>query len=190
MRRQVDGFTDGLGLGVDEGIKNAVAALLCHGLLTSQSCEGHPHQTHGLPYPWIAVEAPLPQGWTGTEEQKKEWETANLPLQENLRRLLDAYHQHRRPPSDAALTLEPLRYGAVSLQSAGAGEAMKSLSPDQQEATHRLYMEEMDAFTEYLRQRYLQEGSALAVLRSQPTGAGCRLYDALQTFAGRLRRLF
>jgi hypothetical protein len=56
LRKKVDKITDALGMPVDEGIKEAVIMFNAVGLYTSGSCEGH--WDHGLPAPWIDVEAP------------------------------------------------------------------------------------------------------------------------------------
>jgi hypothetical protein len=56
LRKKVDKITDALGMPVDEGIKEAVIMFNAVGLYTSASCEGH--LDHGLPAPWIDVEAP------------------------------------------------------------------------------------------------------------------------------------
>ncbi|KKT42306.1 MAG: hypothetical protein UW30_C0001G0031 [Candidatus Giovannonibacteria bacterium GW2011_GWA2_44_13b] len=54
--KELDHITDGLGEGIDENIKEVVAAFSVNGLNTLQSCEGH-----GKPYrstPWVWIEAP------------------------------------------------------------------------------------------------------------------------------------
>src|SRR5579862_3856182 len=55
-RREIDQLIDGLGLGIDEGIKETVVAFNMLGLNTSGSCEGH--LDHGLTTPWVDIEAP------------------------------------------------------------------------------------------------------------------------------------
>lgn len=54
--REVEGFVDASGRGMDEGIKETVAALNLLGLETSASCEGDVDE--GIPVPWVRVEAP------------------------------------------------------------------------------------------------------------------------------------
>ncbi len=54
MEKEIDSITDGLGLGIDPGIKTTVIVLNLLGFKTSQSCEGHIGR--GLPYPWIDFE--------------------------------------------------------------------------------------------------------------------------------------
>jgi len=54
MAREVDTWTDGLGMPIDEKIKDTIIVLNLLGLKTQQSCEGH--LDHGRLYPWISFE--------------------------------------------------------------------------------------------------------------------------------------
>ncbi len=54
MEKKVESWGDGLGLGIDPGIKKMVTVLNLLGFKTRQSCEGH--IDWGLPYPWIDFE--------------------------------------------------------------------------------------------------------------------------------------
>jgi hypothetical protein len=49
---------DGIGTGIDPGIKETVAVLQLLGVYTRQSCEGH--LDHGIAAPWIDLESPDP----------------------------------------------------------------------------------------------------------------------------------
>jgi hypothetical protein len=51
MEQKVASWGDGLGLGIDPGIKKAVIVLNLLGFKTEGSCQGH--IDWGLPYPWI-----------------------------------------------------------------------------------------------------------------------------------------
>lgn len=55
-RQEIEGITDKLGRGLDEGIKETVVAFTMNGLNTTASCEGH--LDHGDPTPWIDIGAP------------------------------------------------------------------------------------------------------------------------------------
>ena len=55
VSKEVNEVTDGLGLEIDEGIKETVVACMVNGLNTSQSCEGHTDRA--LPVPWVEIEA-------------------------------------------------------------------------------------------------------------------------------------
>lgn len=52
--KEVDSWVDGLGLGIDEGIKHAVVVFNLAGFPTYGSCEGH--LDWGCHYPWIDFE--------------------------------------------------------------------------------------------------------------------------------------
>lgn len=57
MSDYVNTLTDGLGLGIDEGIKEPVVGLNLLGVNTRQSCEGHVDTGHGIAAPWIDIKA-------------------------------------------------------------------------------------------------------------------------------------
>ena len=50
----VEDLTDGVGYGVDDGMKPLVAAMLRFGIDTKGSCEGH--DDWGMRYPWVTLE--------------------------------------------------------------------------------------------------------------------------------------
>jgi hypothetical protein len=54
MAREVDTWTDGLGMPIDEKIRDTIIVLNLLGLKTQQSCEGH--LDHGRFYPWISFD--------------------------------------------------------------------------------------------------------------------------------------
>lgn len=54
MEKEVASWVDGLGLGIDPGIKNTVIVLNLLGFKTSASCEGH--MDRALAYPWVDFE--------------------------------------------------------------------------------------------------------------------------------------
>lgn len=51
---EADRLVDGLGLGIDDGIKRSVAIMRMEGFSTSGSCEGHSDWAY--PYPWIEID--------------------------------------------------------------------------------------------------------------------------------------
>ena len=53
LKKKADSTTDGLGLGIDSGIKDTVIALWANGFETGMSCEGH--KNRALPYPWVEI---------------------------------------------------------------------------------------------------------------------------------------
>ena len=56
---EVDQFRDGMGKGVDPGIRETVAVLQLLSINTTASCEGH--LDHGIAAPWIDIESPDPR---------------------------------------------------------------------------------------------------------------------------------
>lgn len=54
--KEIEVLTDGLGMGLDKGVKDTVVALQLNGFNTSQSCEGHIGR--GCGSPWVDIEAP------------------------------------------------------------------------------------------------------------------------------------
>jgi len=55
IRKEVEQITDGLGMPIDKGIKEAVAIFNAVGLYTSDSCDGHIDR--GIPNLWIEISA-------------------------------------------------------------------------------------------------------------------------------------
>ena len=64
-QQEIDEIVDLNGKGIDEGIKETVVAFNINELPTSNSCEGH--IDHGLPYPFVEVEA---EGLCGLREDR------------------------------------------------------------------------------------------------------------------------
>lgn len=59
MEKEVESWTDALGLGIDPGIKKMVIVLNLLGFKTEQSCEGH--SDWGRPYPWVRITVKTPK---------------------------------------------------------------------------------------------------------------------------------
>ena len=134
--------TDRLGRPIDVGIFDTVVALNVLGIPTLQSCEGH--LTHGLPYPWVDIE--VIDTRPRSEHRDKETALAQLTLRYWLFNYLSAFYQERRVSFDRIITLEyPHR-----MRSQG-GEFMDLLTPGERERKLRVYQEEMQAFTQYLK---------------------------------------
>ena len=57
--REARSIRDGLGRGLDQEMVRPIAAMICLGVQTTQSCSGHPD--HGTSFPWIDIEASLKQ---------------------------------------------------------------------------------------------------------------------------------
>ncbi len=158
---EVNGITDRLGKGVDEKIKEPVAAFLVHKFPTSGSCEGHVAEEgkdkHGLPFPWVKVCSTEPEGWRESEEKKKEWTIANVKEQQRMMGFLSEFYQGRETPSDARLTFHGIgAFGGFRVQSSGA-EMMTLLSPEEQKKKLELYRKEMDDFAKFLKDKHFSK---------------------------------
>ena len=55
-RKEIEGWGDRLGKGIDEKVKDTVVAFNLLEIPTSSSCEGH--LDHGTLAPWIEIETP------------------------------------------------------------------------------------------------------------------------------------
>lgn len=157
----VEQIADRLGKGVDEKMKEPVAAFLLHDFTTSASCEGHlaeeGEEEHGLPYPWVEIYAPEPAGWRDTKEGEKktklerEWMMKNFEQQQKMIGFLEKFYQGRETPFDARLSFDRVgAFGGFRVQSFGA-EMMKLLPPKEQLKKLEIYRKEMNDFTEFLR---------------------------------------
>lgn len=71
MEKEVETWTDALGLGIDPGIKKTVIILNLLGFKTQQSCEGH--IDWGRPYPWVSITTEDKQIETLRNEGMKIW---------------------------------------------------------------------------------------------------------------------
>jgi len=151
---EVDRIVDGLELGIDEGIKEAVTAFMVHEFPTSSSCEGHPDDEHGLNFPWIDIEADAPEGWENDEVKKEEWKTENLKYREKLQGFLDEFYADRDVPDEFKLGFKDRGiYGAFRMESVRA----EDLTDKEQAESYEKYREEMEDFTKFLKDKFFEE---------------------------------
>ena len=163
-RAEVDKITDRLGLGIDEKIKESVAAFMVHEFTTSQSCEGHTgeEEKHGASFPWVEVYAPEPKGWQEAKGEKKkeldrEWTIKNLEQQQKMMGFFAEFYQGRETPFDARLAFDRIgAFGGFRVQSFGA-EVMRLLPPEEQLKKLEIYRKEMDDFTNFLKSRHFSK---------------------------------
>lgn len=150
----VDEITDGLGKKVDDNIKEAIIALHVNGFRTDGSCEGHVDGDHGLPYPWIDIGIPEPEGWEKSEKIKKAWRAENLSEQKRMLGILEEFYKKKETPMDVRFLFDYMGiYGSFRLQSFGA-ELMDLLSPGEKKEKYTTYKKEMDDFTVFLKEKY------------------------------------
>ncbi|MDX1608401.1 MAG: hypothetical protein R3251_04285 [Candidatus Spechtbacterales bacterium] len=162
----VEQITDKLGKGIDENIKEPVAAFLVHGFTTFGSCEGHiaeeGEEQWGFSYPWIEVYAPEPEGWKEAEGEEKEqldneWKAENLEQQSKMLDFLEEFYSGRETPFDARLIFESIgAFGGFRVQSFGA-EITEILPPEERSEKLKLYQKEMKDFGEFLKSKYFSQ---------------------------------
>jgi hypothetical protein len=177
-------MTDMLGTGIDSGILETVIALNALGIETSASCEGH--LDHGTGAPWIDIQAHsageqsiqvaemFMQADKAFEEQVLPEETIDalfaeahqeqdrvkvihLEQRKALMSYLTAFYAVRRVPYDWQLAIHPRDMsGRARLESHGAD--FQSVAPLEMRVQKLAeYQEEMQAFTEFLKQVYFDE---------------------------------
>lgn len=145
VRAEVERIVDKLGMPVDEAIKEPVVALLANDFPTSGSCEGH--LDRGLPYPWVEIYAPAPEGWKESEQKQQEWRRANQALRTEMQSLLDAFYEDRSADNEVRIKMANIgAFGAYRVQS--PAELNNDEQPD--EAKLARYREEMNSFAQFL----------------------------------------
>lgn len=172
-RSEIEKMTDGLGLSIDGGIKEAVIAHRVHGFETYQSCEGHDDEREEAATPYIDVgKRPSDDFWDRyqgvgykhdklSEEDRRELATlthANFSRYERMLVLLEAFYKDRNVPMDQRLSPgHPGFYGQFRLEPYGG-----SVQPIRDVQKRRLhlheYQKEMAAFTDFLKREYFSSG--------------------------------
>ena len=143
IREEIESITDGLGKGIDPGIKESVVAFKLDDFPTNQSCEGHSDE--GLPFPWVEVGYPYPKEGkdnpAAMEKVKKDNINAQLRMTD---RLEEFYMSH---DSDFKLGISPIGiYGSFRVQPEKPEELV-----DQTETES--YRKEMSEFTNFMLDR-------------------------------------
>ena len=157
---RVEDIKDGLGLGPDDNIKEALIALAVHEVPTSGSCEGHitkkGEEKQGEPFPWIDIEVPEPEGWEDSEKLQEGWKSENQGHRERMTGLLAEFYSNRDTSSDVHLDFQDRGiYGAFRMKSAGA-DLIDSLPEGEKAQKLKLYQKEMDDFTEFLKEKHFK----------------------------------
>lgn len=168
--KDVDQLADKLGLGVDEGIKETVAAFHVFEINTIASHEG---KIDRYPVPYIDVEsadiAELDRRLEGLEdkegeESEREAESIreeilrrNLAERKKIIPLLEEFYSERKVPYEVRLGIDSKARGWSRIQSQGA-EFQEIESDDAARKQRlRLFQEEMRAFTDFLKGKYFNE---------------------------------
>ncbi len=125
--KDLDKVVDGLGMGIDAGIKETVALLNLADVQTTASCEGH--KNWGYPYPWIDIGHPDAWGIYKQLDKIKDYESKefksltdqitrlNKPECEKLFKLLKHFYPKSETDYEAMLIISPYGHGAGRLQS-------------------------------------------------------------------------
>ncbi len=163
IRTDVDQITDGLGLAVDEEIKETVVAFLAHGFTTSQSCGGHANtkENYGVSSPWVEVYSSEPKGWRAAKAEKKKamdrsWKFENIKQQNKMTKFLAEFNEGRVKTFQRRLIIDPIgAFGGFRVQSFGA-EKIRLLPQDEQLKILEIYRKEMVDFTNFLRHAFFE----------------------------------
>lgn len=155
----MDSIGDGLGMGIDEGIKDTVAAFQVNGISTTASCEGH--ATRHRTSPWIDIGIIAPAEWGHIKKWWKDKKKVDFLIKKNLREakkmipLLDLFYRNRISSWDSRLILDRAAWD-FRLQSAGTG--MLNLLPSAQRSKKlKAYRKELVAFGLFLKKRFLEK---------------------------------
>lgn len=170
--------TDRLGQPIDHGIFNTVVGLNMFGIHTSQSCEGHLER--GIAAPWVEIrplETPESKQAKADAQQamkradsaermgepeervtelykqaRRLQQEAQKPMLEEMRKaieLLKEFYQERNIAYDRMLTLHGSRLESQSVP------LQEIVSPEVRKQNLDEYQEEMKAFADFLRQKYM-----------------------------------
>jgi len=163
---EVNQITDRLGKGIDDKIKESVATFLVHDFVTSGSCEGgineEGEKRHGVPYPWVEVYAPAPEGLGNTEGEEKEglereWMIKNFEQQQKTMGFLEEFYKGRETPFDTRLVFSEVGvFGGFRVQSFGAAMTV-ILTPEERKQKFTLYQKETEDFGKFLKDKYFFE---------------------------------
>jgi hypothetical protein len=160
-RAAVEHITDGLGKGIDEGIKETVTVLQVLGMHTCQFCEGH--LDWGEAAPWIELCSPDADALTpkinalleqieALERELKQYRTEQQAAEaKELKQLLpflDAFYRDREVPYEQRLIMAGMRLTSQGVE-------LQAAEPDGVKAQKlRDYQEEMRAFTAFVKQQF------------------------------------
>lgn len=147
--REVERFTDLIGQSVDPKIQEVVASLVMNGYVTSSSCEGHPDQMNRC-YPFVILNFPEPENeWE--ENARAQWLGENIRQQKVLAKDIEEfYRQHTALSFNSRLVINSFGAGVAELRSFGA--EFIELEEDIHQI-HALYLNEIQAFGKYLRNK-------------------------------------
>lgn len=164
LRQEAEEIVDGLGNPMDEGIREPVVSFLANDFPTIASCEGHVWTEENVvegsgpsPAPWIDIAAPEPESWEKDKEKERAWKQENARQQVRMYQLLDEFYKERQVPTDVRLTVSGIGDQGMFRVSNMGRSLVELLSPEKQVERQTLYRQEMNAFGEFLRQKYYDQ---------------------------------
>ena len=157
IEKRVERIKDAQGKPIEKGIKETDVLLNALGLRTSQSCEGHLEKTYSSA-PWVEIYSRLASTKEGVktekiQETKERMEQQNLHFRKKATNLLGMFYQNREVPIEQRLCLSDIGiYHAFRIQSQGA-EKLDNLTKEEQKNKLRRYRQEMQDFTQFLKEK-------------------------------------
>lgn len=154
---KIGGVSDKLGLGIDPGIRTAVAMLNHHGIHTVMSCEGHENWATGGPYIDIAAAGSHDnrkklEEITNREEQESFWKAMYRETTDAGKKIvpiLDEFYKGRDTAFSARLILVANR-DSMRLESAGVAFLYYETDPSVKNKDLKLFQSEMNDFSDFL----------------------------------------
>ncbi len=161
--KKVGQLVDSLGLGVDEGIQETVAAFHVFNINTTASHEG---KIDRYPIPYIDVESTEAEELFKKLEVNKEVDkksirdeifSKNLEERKKIIPLLEEFYSDRKVPYEIRIGISSLALGWSRIQSQGGD--FQEIEKDASVQKKRLeqFQEEMKAFTDFLKKKYFSE---------------------------------
>jgi len=159
IRNKFKRTTDSMELEIDPGIFEIVVLLNALDFPTSQSCEGHLEESQKrkpTKAPWVEIypEVPEEEKWFENEKLRSQIEKESLGYKKRILGYLQEFYQDRQISFDAMIGIKGIGYG-FRLQSMGT-EIMDLLPKEEQAEKQKLYREEMQKFTQFLKEKYLK----------------------------------
>lgn len=160
LEEQIENISDGLGRGIDAGIKQTVIALNANEIATSQSCSGHFNESGETDSaPWVEIYAPEPENWQADEQIRERWRAENLEQKAKLADLLKQFYSGRA--ANPAVDLEFVDvgiFGGFRVQSKGIS-MIENLPAESKLAAINEYRDEMRKFSEFLKDKFFQKNN-------------------------------
>lgn len=151
LKKEVLRIVDGLGMGIDAGIRGTVVALRANGFPTCASCEGH--VDWGIACPWVDIQAPEPKGWRRSAKKRDRWFKKNFRLWQKMISLLEEFYAVHRVPYSQMIVAESCATGSFRIMCVGGlGTSFSSLR-EKRKLLPR-YQEEMWVFKQFLKDRF------------------------------------